>query len=292
MRSLFAGSILALFFISIFSSCQKEADGSLPNNPQTIDSSFIDKIIALDTTLPVGTDTTEKLFLTYDNLKRLSRSTQLYGPGLPGSSVTDFLYSGNDSLPYKSISREVYTGVWDYTDTAYFTYSNGFIAKDSTITHDNTNSVIGARVVQYSVSGTAVNKGLRYYDFNGGAFVLQNSSNSTLTVVITGGNLMTQTLLTGQNTFESVQATYDNKPNPLAKAFKIRYPEADTPDWLSWWLQKNNPSQVQFKEMGGTPDSETYVYTYRTDGYPVKFTYSRASGGLLSNKALFYYKAL
>ncbi|MFZ1534389.1 MAG: hypothetical protein WAT14_09475 [Chitinophagaceae bacterium] len=291
MRLLFASLIIALFMVSSFSSCQKEVEGNLPVLIQS-DSSFIDKIIALDTTLPAGADTTEKMFFSYDNAKRLSKSTQLYGTGFIASSVTDFLYAGNDTLPYKKISREVYTGLWDYTDTTYYTYSNGFIVKDSTITHDNTNSVIGAVVRQYSISGTTVSKGLRTYDFNGGNFVLQTSNNSLLTVTFTAGNLVSQTLVTGTNTFESVQAVYDTKPNPILKAFKTKYPEADTPDWQSWLVQKNNPSQIQYMEMGGPLETESYVYTYRGDGYPVKFTYSTTAGFQLSNKVLFFYKTI
>lgn len=286
---IYLGGLIALVSIIVFSSCQKEIDDSLPQRIQS-DSSYIDKAISLDTTLPAGSDTTEKMFFTYDNSKRVSRITDLYGIGFVDSSITDFLYSGNDSLPYKNIAREVYTGVWDYSDTAYYTYSGGFIIKDSTITHDNTNGVIGAIVRQYSISGTSVSKGSRYYDFNGGTFVLQNSSNSTLTVVFTAGNLVLQTLLTGQNTFESVQASYDNKPNPISKAIKIKYPEADTPDWQSWLLQKNNPSQVQYKEMFGSLETETYVYTYRSDGYPIRFIYATTPGNALSNKVLFFYK--
>lgn len=178
--------------------------------------------------------------------------------------------------------------MWDYTDTTYYTYSNGFIVKDSTITHDNTNSVIGAVVRQYSISGTTVSKGLRTYDFNGGNFVLQSSNNSLLTVTFTAGNLVSQTLVTGTNTFESVQAVYDTKPNPILKAFKTKYPEADTPDWQSWLVQKNNPSQIQYMEMGGPLETESYVYTYRGDGYPVKFIYSTTAGFQLSNKVLFF----
>lgn len=289
MRIVFAGFISALFFIFFFSSCQKEVEGNLPGLIQS-DSSFVDRIIALDTSLPAGSDTTEKMFFSYDNSKRLSKSTQLYGTGFIGSSITDFLYSGNDTLPSKKISREVYTGLWDYTDTTYYTYSNGFVVKDSTISHDNSNNVIGAAVRQYSISGTTVNKGLRTYDFNGGNFVLQSSSNSVLTVIFTAGNLVSQTLVTGTNTFESVQAVYDNKPNPILKAFKTKYPEADTPDWQSWLVQKNNPSQVQYKEMGSPIETENYVYTYRRDGYPVKFTYFTTAGFQLSNKVLFFYK--
>jgi hypothetical protein len=290
MKTYFGGVIILMVAV-IFSSCQKEVEANLPGLIQS-DSSFIDRIIALDTTLPSGADTTEKMFFSYDNAKRLSKTTQLYGAGFIDSSVTNFLYSGNDTLPYKKISREVYTGIWDYTDTTYYTYSNGFIIKDSTITHDNTNNVIGAAVRQYSISGTTVNKGLRTYDFNGGNFVLQFSSNSVLTVVFTAGNLVSQTLVTGTNTFESVQVVYDNKPNPILKAFKTKYPEADTPDWQSWLVQKNNPSQVQYKEMGGPLETEAYVYSYRSDGYPVKFTYSTTAGFQLSNKVLFFYKTL
>lgn len=62
MRLLFASLIIALFMVSSFSSCQKEVEGNLPVLIQS-DSSFIDKIIALDTTLPAGADTTEKMFL-------------------------------------------------------------------------------------------------------------------------------------------------------------------------------------------------------------------------------------
>lgn len=291
MKTFLPGFLFALLSVLVLSSCQKEVDSNLPNSIQS-DSSFLDKIIAFDTTLPAGADTVDKMVFSYDNTKRVSKVTDSYGPGLPGSSISDFFYAGNDTLPNKQISREIYTGLWDYTDTTFYIYSNGVIAKDSTITKDNTNGVLGALVREYTVSGTTVNKNLREYNYTAGNYVLAFSNSSSMTVVNTGGNLITQTLVSGTNTFQSVQATYDNKPNPIPKALKVKYPEADTPDWLGWLLQKNNPSQVQYQEMGGPPETEVYVYTYRSDGYPLKFTYSSTSGIVASNKALFFYKTL
>lgn len=291
MKAFLPGSILVILSALLFVSCQKEVDSNILNTPQS-DSSYIDKMIALDTTLPAGADTVDKMVLSYDNAKRVSRVTDNYGPGLPGSSISDFFYAGNDSLPNKQISREVFTGIWDYTDTSFYIYSNGVIAKDSTITKDNTNGVIGALVREYTVAGTTVSRTLREYNLNGGVFVLANTSNSSQTVVNTNGNLVSQTLVSGTNTFQSVQATYDNKPNPIPKALRVKYPEADTPDWSGWLLQKNNPSQVQYQEMGGPVETEVYVYTYRADGYPVKFIYSTTAGNAASNKVLFFYKAL
>lgn len=291
MKAFLPGFILVILSAIFFVSCQKEVENNTPNSPQS-DSSFLDKMIALDTTLPAGADTVNKVILSYDNSKRVSRIIYSYGPGLPGSTVSDIFYTGNDSLPNKVISREVFTGLWDYTDTSFYIYSNGVIARDSTVTIDNTNGVKGAIVRQYTVAGTTVNKSLREYNFNGGVFVLTNTSNSSLTVVNTGGNLVTQTLVSGTNTFQSVQASYDNKPNPIPRAIRVRYPEADTPDWLGWLLQVNNPTQVQYQEMGGSMETEIYNYIYRADGFPVKFTYSSTAGNSASNKVLFFYRSL
>jgi len=288
MRRILCVVILAGFIGTVLVSCQKEVEGTLPGLVQG-DSTFLDKVIALDTTLPSGLDTTSKMTFTYDNAKRVIKVSEIYG-GNSGSSIADFYFNGTDSIPYKKISREIYTGIYDYTDTSFYVYSNGVVSKDSTITHDNTNGVIGAAVVIYTVNGSNINKVIREYNFNGGVFVLSNTSNSTITVSISGGNIVTQTLVTGMNAFQSVQATYDNKPNPLYRIFSVHYPELDTPTWIAWLLQKNNPSNVQFQEMGGPSETESYIYSYRLDGYPTKFVYSSTTGVAASNKILFYYK--
>ena len=290
MKAIFSCFAVVTLSLFLFSSCQKEADGAFPNTPQS-DSSYLDKIFALDTTLTAPLDTVDKMIISYDNAKRVSRITEAYGPGT-GSSVSDFLYSGNDSLPYKQISREIYTGLYDYTDTVFYVYTGGLVVKDSTITRDNISSVIGAAVREYTISGSTVNKSQREYNFTGGVFVLANTDFSSLTVVNTGGNLVSQTLVSGANTFQSVQASFDNKPNPILKTFRIRYPEYDTPNWLGWLLQKNNPSQVQYQEMGGPVETEVYNFAYRADGFPLRFTLSTSAGNALSNKVLFFYKTL
>lgn len=283
---------LLLIAIVYFSSCQQEINPNILQTPQN-DSIYLDKTFGIDTTLPAGADTTDKAFFTYDNSKRLSKLIQLYGTGFNVSTTFDFLYNGNDSLPWKMIDRDIFPGVYDEADTIYFFYSNAVVSKDSTITWDNMAGMnTGARVTTYLVSGNTVNRTDKHYDFIGGNYVLNNTSQVTINVTSSSGNILTQTLVSGSNTFQSVQASYDNKPNPFSRALKVRYPEFDTYYWLGWLAQHNNPAQVQYQEVGLPAETEVYNYVYRSDGYPLRFTIATTAGNNSANKVLFFYRSL
>lgn len=283
---------LFILAIVIFTSCQKEIDTNILATPQN-DSIYLDKAIGMDTTLPAGTDTTDKIFFTYDNSKRVKTMTQLYGTGFTVSSTFDFLYNGNDSLPWKLIDREIFSGVYDQTDTVYYSYFNAVVSRDSTISWDNISGLnVGAIVTSYTVAGNTVNRTVKQYDFVGGNYVLISTDPGTVNVTSSSGNILTQNLVSGSNTFQSVQASYDTKPNPISRTLKIRYPEFDTPLWLGWAVQNNNPVQVQYQEVGSPVQTEMYSYLYRSDGYPLRFTFSSTAGNSLANKIFFFYKSL
>lgn len=285
--------ILALSVIGI-TSCQREIDWELNNSTQS-DSSYLSKYIILDTTLPVGSDTVSKAFLTYDNSKRLSR-LHAYNVGTIDSFTYDFRYSGSDSLPYLIVERGTgYNGPGtSYIDSFFLTYSNGIVKGDSSIqwiypsnTHDET----FARA--FSISGSVVRVYEREYGYISGVLTLFNFDSSFYNVGFSSGNLSALTLLSGPTAFyQSVQVTYDNKYNPLGKVIKFRFNSFENEIFNEWNIQGNNPMQVQYQQVFNPMQTEQYTYIYRADGYPVSLTYFESLGVTNYNKIIFIYTSL
>src|SRR5688500_7133697 len=114
--------ILTLFLAIFLISCQKEADETpRPGIINNADSIYLDKLVILDTTQPVGIDTVHKIFFQYDNLKRI-KSIFSYFVGIMDSSRHEFFYQGNDTLPFKIVDHSIEdhgAGFFHYVDTIY-----------------------------------------------------------------------------------------------------------------------------------------------------------------------------
>lgn len=288
------GFLVAVSFVVGFSSCQKEINWGLNNSTQG-DSSFLTKFILLDTTLPAGSDTVQKIFFTYDNAKRLSR-IHLYIVGSIDTAIYDFSYTGNETAPHMMINKQTgYNGPGTYfIDSIFYSWNNGIVVKDSSIqwvypgnTHDAT------FVRNFILAGTLTKIYEREYVYIGAVFTLINFDSAFYNVSYTSGNLSSQNKVDGAAAFyNSVQATYDTKNNPLTKIIKFRYSCFENYPFNDWGTQKNNPLQVQYQDASLFSGTEQYTYKYRLDDYPASGTYFDSNGLSGYNKILYFYTSL
>jgi hypothetical protein len=285
-----------LFFILVISSCQKEVDETQrPRIVNNADSIYLNKLVVLDTTLPVGMDTVHKKFFQYDNLKRI-KSIFSYFVGIMDSSRHEFFYQGNDTLPFRIVDHSIEdhgAGFFHYVDTIYFNYADGMVRKDSVLSWNLTTGDIvgGPGVNEFTISGNTVKRISRYYGVFSGSYVLGGSDTANFDVTNSAGNLTAHTT-PGSSEFVFVQATYDTKPNPMAKVYRVKYPVFDSYLTVDWFTQKNNPLQVQYQVDHFSPiEKEQYTYIYRTDNYPSSATFS-STEGLDYNKFLYVYTTL
>jgi hypothetical protein len=289
MKTVVGGLVLVSFVLG-FSSCQKEIDWGL-NIPTQNDSSYLDKVIFIDTTLPSGTGTIGKHVFIYDNMKRLTNITLSYGTGFSDSAIQDLFYTGNETLPFKHVYRDVYSGL-NIVDTIYYYYSGSVVARDSVNRWNlGSGANLGAKVFEFTINGPTVNIRDKDYNFVSGNYVLASDNLSVVNISGSGGNFISQSIVSGSSAYESVQASYDNKFNPLSKVFKVKYPIFESRSNESWLIQKNNALQIQFMEPFSTQETDVYTYVYRTDNYPVSATFSSTRGGNY-NKLLYFYKTL
>jgi hypothetical protein len=284
--------ITAIVLVMFFSSCQKEIDWGFNNKPQS-DSSYLDKLFVLDTTLPSGADTIEKIYFKYDNSKRLDKITDYFSvPSYDDTTIRQFFYSGNSITPFKEVYHDFHLSV-DHVDTIYYTFSNGIITKDSIIEwYLTTSTPLGVQVKDYFSQGNSVIIYSRDYNFVSGNYVLFSSDTSTCTTSFSGGNQLSQIRTSGYSNFNEVQVSYDNKLNPFAKVFKIKYPYFGSYPGLDWDLQNNNPKTIHYQELPSDPyEDDQYTYIYRADNYPTSATYF-STHGWPYNKILYLYKSL
>jgi hypothetical protein len=286
--------LLVLSTILIFSSCQKEIDWGFSNKPQG-DSSYLSKYIFMDTTLPAGSDTVTKAFLSYDNSKRLS-TIQAYNVGTIDSFTYNFRYNGADSLPFLIIERGTgYNGpATSYIDSILLTYNNAKVKTDSVIQWIYpANSYDGTTVRTSLISGNVVKVFERDYGDIGGVITLLNFDSALYNVSYSSGNLSSAILFSGAVAFyQSVSATYDNKRNPFGKIIKFSYNSFENEIFNEWNIQRNNPLQVQYQHTFPPSNSEQYTYIYRTDGYPVSSTFFETVPFSNFNKVLYSYISL
>lgn len=288
-------AILTLFLTIFLISCQKTVDETLPPGIVTnADSIYLNKMVVLDTTQPVGMDTVGKMFFQYDNSKRI-KSIFSYWVGIMDSSRHEFFYQGNDTLPFKIVDHSFEdhgAGFFHYVDTIYYNYADGVVSKDSVLSWNLTtgNIVASPHVRAFTKSGNTVKRISRYYGVFSGNYVFLGSDTANFDVTHSAGNLTAHTSSGSSDVF--VQATYDTKPNPLAKIYTVKYPVFDSYFIADWFTQKNNPLQVQFQVDHSSPiENEQLTYIYRSDNYPLSATYS-STDGLDYNKLLYFYTAL
>jgi hypothetical protein len=287
---------LATFIVLAFSllSCQKEIEEVNVNRVES-DSSYISKVVTLDTTLPRGSDTITKIFFRYDNLNRLSEMFSYY-PGTTDTLIQSFRYTGNDTLPQLFIEKFIgYNGPGTYyIDTVFYSFSNAFVSKDSLIQWVYPGNVFDyASTGTYLKSGNSVKIYQKKYGYVAGLFTLLNSDSATYNTSFNSGSLTSQTLLTGDAGFyNSVQITYDGKKNPFNKIIKIRYPLIENIQFAQWFYQQSNPTFIQYQRRFSTPATEQHTYIYRADNYPIISTFFNSQGFGTSNKLLYFYTSL
>ena len=294
IRNFFTAMIV--FSVALVS-CQKEIDWNT-NQPTGSDSTYIALAIALDTTLPVGTDTVQWVTFNYDAQKRLSVMTSLFrGAGTVLDTIQiGFAYNGNDTIPNKYVLDEKYhfgaSRNYDQT-TVFMNFSNGLVSYDSTLYMNlSTSTNNGARVNRYLSSGSTVTRYETNYDFVAGNYQLSYRDTGVYAVTTTLGNISSQSILSGNGAYQQATVTYDNKPNPISKALKLRYQLFESPYFEVWSFQPSNTLQVQFQEPFNPVFHETYTYRYRADGYPLSQTYQTDNGAASYNKALYFYRTL
>lgn len=283
--------LLAIFLIS----CQKTVDETLP--PEVINNEngiYLNKLVVLDTTRPVGMDTVEKMFFQYDNSKRI-KSIFSYWVGITDSSRHEYFYQGYDTLPFKIVDHSFEdhgAGFFHYVDTIYFNYADGVVSKDSILSANLTigGFVANPHVREFTISGNTVKRVSRSYDGFSGSYVLLESDTVNFDVTHSEGNLTTYTSSGLNNVF--FQATYDTKLNPLAKVYPVKYPVIDSYLPMELFTQKNNPLQIQDQFSPSSPiENEQLTYIYRSDNYPLSATYTSTEGWDF-NKFLYFYTTL
>ena len=282
-------------FVGIFfASCQREVDFDLPPdpNPAVNDSTLLWKYIELDTTFPTGSDTLYKTVFFYDNRKRVTgyNDYDFTIPGSTGIGIRKYFYNGNDTIPYKTIYNYQETN-YIVADTIYYFYNNGLVSSDSGIHYRNSfaggnnfeelflkirsftntgnNTIIDEKVMDYLpviLTCQSTITAVKTYA-NGNIIAEQNSSTGCVTGVW------------------SNQFTYDNKINPLYKT-DIHYSICIEQD-ESFGAQKNNPTQSISSLNNNNPVQ--YIYTYRSDNYPVIVRVNDIANPSNNFKGLFFY---
>jgi hypothetical protein len=267
---MFFGGLVGLCFIISFSSCQREVDGVLTQDG-IADSTYLDRMIFVDTTLPAGSDTTAKYLFKYDNSNRLISTIQ-FEIGGTDTIREEFFYIANDTLPYKQVYHNLDYSAGPlvyFVDTIFYNYTNQVVTKDSTIEWDlSTNSNYGVRVTEFSILPNKVVERSKQYDFVAGGYILFSDNSDTAIVTKQLGNVVFH--IDPSPTFISqAQVTYDNKVNPYFKALKIHYPDFQFLNREGWDAQKNNPIHINFEHATGYIVDEIVSYIYRNDNYPL-----------------------
>lgn len=277
-------ALAGLFSISVFVSCQKEVDGTVPEEI-SYDSTYLVKTVSLDTTMPSGQDTAIIFEYFYDTQKRLTQYTltEVSPSGMRDFYWSKLKYNGNDTLPYKM--SNTYSSSTD-SNVIYYNYSGGFIIKDSTI---------------YYRSGVPEMSNKRFYTSVGNNRFLLLGYNSYLSLGIT--DLSDSTIyirtIVGRNIATSVDTFFDGHTKKVVRTFDDKKnPFAKIPVWYNGYYTHllddetisgvNNITVYSFNTdiPLGTNFTFSISYIYNSDGYPV---IARLSGNPDVNKVLYFY---
>lgn len=270
-------------------SCQQEPDDMLPDtDPGTpADSTLLYKFCEIDETLPAGADTTSTMLYSYDNQKRIKRKEYTdHTSTLPFRVIDDYFYQGADTLPYKAIWWATESN-FIYIDTIFYTYANGVVAKDSSISYEPT-GMHTVSVETYAISGDNVLAHRVVKVYNGSVLVEEHVSDRSFITRRQNGNIVEQTNLDDLSDFRYQAVTYNDKRDPLYKT-AVPYPVLDE-------LVFGYPKHLMTEQIYGRDNANPiyhylYSYTYRSDGYPLVLRISDAAdpgGG--NYKAVYIYK--
>ena len=290
MKVLFS-SLAVVTIMSFFSSCQREVDWNIFQSDNA-DTTWLTRVVSLDTTKMSGLDTTVIANYRYDANKRLS-NYDFIEFDLNNVRYADdykFHYRNNtDSLPYMLSASYQY--VTD-KDTTYFFYQNGFIVKDSSI---NFSAGIPLWLWESTYSTVGSNRYLRKkYSTNlsGGT---RNPFDSTIYYrTVSNGNIISALdSLWGDSGFflnrNSEQMSFDSQ-----KSFSHRF--------NNWYLGYSENIMDELWPSNGinnllsynftntfSAGSYTITYEYNTAGFP---TVARLAGNPDVNKTIFFYSRL
>jgi hypothetical protein len=285
-----------LFACLILCSCKKRVDSTdpppPPPPPATVNPVLVSAVLILDTTLPHPRDTIRRYYLSYDGQNRLSTIAEFDFESNGDTSayvVYKYQYNGADSAASRltSLEKSYYQGTiqTDY-DTADYTYSNGRLLYDTTYKrHLVTNSYYRTSRT-YAYNGSMVSKIEKTYSSVG-----NNIHTSHVYPILSGGNLISQ-LDSSYSLHDSARtqttATYLPNLNPFRNYPIPTYvPIYEFDDLLSSdrFLTRNLPQQEmeQANHWGVTGSGNnttiiTYSYTFRPDGYPIKYKKTYVAG--------------
>lgn len=272
MRTLSVAFIVVSAFVFI-SSCQKEISWET-NGRLNSDSTFLSKIIYLDTTLPVGQDTLNVILYEYDAQDRLIKITEdINDNGVIDTYYTYFRYTGNDTLPLSMKN----TGSFYDSSINYYQYSNGLIAYDSLVNYAGINNGVSTEKVISVMpigSGRFLYKEVRPPHTIPGFPTGSGSVDSTIfSRSVANGNLIDGIdSLWSDGTYvdkKVIHFNFDQKKSPFKKVsfwYSGYYTEASL--GIAWGVG-NNPVFAS-ETWGGIGQFTTSIsYDYNADGYPV-----------------------
>jgi hypothetical protein len=267
---------VAFIFVSVIvfiSSCQKEISWET-NGRLNSDSTFLSKIIYLDTTRPAGQDTLTVILYEYDAQDRLLKITEFNNyNGVIDTYYTYFRYAGNDTLPVTMKN----TGSSYDSSINYFRYSNGFVVYDSLVNYDGiNNSVSTEKVISVMPlgSGRFLYKEVRPPHIIPGFPPTSGSVDSTIfSRTVANGNLIDGIdSIWSDRTYvdkKVIHYDFDQKKSPFKKVsfwYNGYYTEASL--GIAWGVG-NNPLFVS-ESWGGIGQFTTSIsYDYNADEYPV-----------------------
>ncbi|MBI5373737.1 MAG: hypothetical protein HZA79_17055 [Sphingobacteriales bacterium] len=292
------GILFFLISFIVFTSCQKEIEGSLPAETQN-DSTDLLKVIVLDTNLAPGQDTAFIVHYTYDHQKRMASEefTEVdYTTNTYYTFYYRYFYNNSDTLPFRVLIKYNFS-----TDSmvTYLTYNNGFIVKDSTVEFvSGTVSTIWKKVFS---TVTANKYLLKETEYDASGDVYRHIDSTIYTRSVIAGNLSSGLDSTWQGDIlsplslsevNSFQFTHDNNINPLNKAILWYWGNYDSFDDAVSPNSNgvNNLLTANYSITYPSSSSENYhfSYSYNSSGYP---SIGRASG-TDGNKVLFLYTKL
>lgn len=300
MKKLSIGLILPLSFF-LFLSCQKEisADNNAGGNggggnggggSSVTDSFYLSEIVDIDS---LTRDSTVFHFY-YDNLKRVTLISS-WEQGYPVDSLYNFYYSGNATLPYKTIHHPYYDE-WFHSYNA----QNKLIGDSLSDLRDTGHIIYNTRNYKTEefiyASGKILIKTVHHL-YNNVSQAHQVITTNDTSLIDVSGN----TLFTRWNYFsETCTQTYNSKLNPIAKLniFAALHPygffEADetfiqSPNlWITCY-QSNSQGIIV-----STNDIKQINITYNARNYPVHSVISliQSGGPVYYWSRYYYYKVL
>jgi hypothetical protein len=282
--------LIATCLVAGFSSCRRDVDESTNNIIQS-DSGYIKSLIIINPQFPSPVDTLFKFLFDYDVQKRISRVREYsyeYNSttqGINFKSEIKFSYNGIDTVPARLFVRATYNSS-SWFDTVDLKYNNGMVREDS-VTFATLGSPVSFIKFNFQELGNGSWTG-NYIDSVPGHQATTHTMRSF--VNWQNGNLVAErdTFYNSgvPGNFLSKDFTYDQHPNPLKRAMLNVPTTAYHLNWVTsahgnWYLRAfvNNSANnilTQLHNPGAYYD--TWTYTYRPDGLPVKAFRSNSGG--------------